>query len=104
MRPEDLFLPNSKWDRAILQHCQRVVGAQLTEGQEPEVAKETLANLHNALVEIIVRPGNWQLDSDGLTIPFQPYAVACYACTPSPVTIPWAELRTYLQPGFVIPK
>jgi uncharacterized protein len=104
MRPEDLFLRNSGWDRAILERCERAVGAELTQGLEPVNAKDTLANLHKALLEIIVNPKNWQLENTGLTIPFQPYAVACYACTPSPVTISWEDLKPFLQPGFVIPK
>jgi hypothetical protein len=30
--------------------------------------------------------------------------VACYACTPNPMTIPWSDLRPYLQPSFVLPQ
>jgi hypothetical protein len=56
------------------------------------------------LREIVVNPRNWRLDSKGMTIAFQTYAVACRACTPDPLTIPWAELKPMLNPEFFVPK
>ena len=48
-------------------------------------------------------PENWRFSGKGLSLVFQPYAIACYACTPPPFTIPWADLKPILNPDFVIP-
>jgi uncharacterized protein YecT (DUF1311 family) len=104
VRAEDLFRSNSGWDTAILGQCENDVSRQLTEQMGADNASTWLADLPKKLHGIILDPRNWVLDGKGLTIPFQPYAVACYACTPNPVTVPWTALQPFLQPGFVVPK
>jgi hypothetical protein len=54
--------------------------------------------------EYIVNPQNWTLKKEGLTFDWQPYAVACFACTPDSTTISWTDLKDYLNPTFQIPK
>jgi uncharacterized protein YecT (DUF1311 family) len=104
VRSEDVFRAGSGWDTSILGQCENDVSRQLTQQMGADNASSWLADLPKALNGIIRDPRNWVLDGKGLTIPFQPYAVACYACTPDPVTIPWAALRPFLQPGFQLPK
>lgn len=104
VRAEDVFRANSGWDTAILGQCENDVSRQLTQQMGADNASSWVADLPKKLNGIIRDPRNWVLDGKGLTIPFQPYAVACYACTPNPVTVPWAALRAFLQPGFVVPK
>jgi uncharacterized protein YecT (DUF1311 family) len=104
LQPEDVFRPNSGWDTSILGQCENDVTRQLTQQMGADNASSWLADLPKALTGIIRDPRNWVLSGKGLTIPFQPYAVACYACTPNPVTVSWTALRPFLQPGFVLPK
>jgi hypothetical protein len=103
MKPEDLFRPGSGWDAALQERCEKEVSRGLREGFG-ENADDMLKELPKALHDIVRTPRSWQLDAKGLTIPFEPYAVACYACTPPPVIIPWADLKPYIQPAFGIPK
>ena len=56
------------------------------------------------LQSIVADPRHWSVGRDGLSVFFNPYEVACYACTPDPLTIPWAELKPYLNPAFEIPQ
>ena len=56
------------------------------------------------LKDVIRNPTSWRLDAKGLTIPIQSNVGTCNACKSSLVTIPWAELKTILNPGFVIPQ
>jgi len=104
LRPEDVFRAGSGWDTAMLGQCENDVSRQLTQQMGADEASSWLADLPKKLGGIIHDPRNWVLDGKGLTIPFQPYAVVCYACTPNPVTVSWAALRPFLQPGFVVPK
>jgi hypothetical protein len=53
---------------------------------------------------IVTNTVDWKLEPAGFSIFFQPYQVACYACTPNPMTISWSDLKPYLQPGFVLPQ
>lgn len=102
MKPEDIFRPNSGWETFLKNRCEKQVAAQLRE----EVGEDdpTVKNLPTALYKIVRNPRSWELDGNGLEFSFEPYEVACRACTPDPVKISWAELKRYLQPGFVIPK
>lgn len=64
-----------------------------------EDPNETAKTLH----KITRDPASWRIDAKGLSIVFQPYAVACYACTPQPFTMSWEQLRPLLNGEFVIP-
>jgi hypothetical protein len=52
---------------------------------------------------IVVDPENWEIDSKGITMIFQTYAVACHACTPEPLLITWQSVQEMLNPEFVRP-
>jgi uncharacterized protein YecT (DUF1311 family) len=104
LKPEDIFRPGSGWDRFLQNRCDQYLHKQLDyDGNSYENFKKP-GEMATTLHGIATSPRSWQLKAKGLTIPFEPYAVACYACTPNPVTIPWAELQPFLQPDFVLPK
>lgn len=95
LRPEDIFRADSQWADALFaateQYLQKAV-----DGYDPE---DTAKTLH----KITSNSESWRIDAKGLSIVFQPYAVACYACTPQPFTMSWEQLRPLLNGEFVIP-
>lgn len=105
LKAEDVFKPNSGWDTWMAGRLDGYLhkaldgesnGDYKTWFPQGDAAKQ----LHG----IVTDPQGWTLEPKGLTIVFQPYEVACYACTPEPLTIAWSELKPYLQPGFSIPR
>jgi len=104
MKPEDIFRPRSGWDGFLQKRCDQFLHKQLDYDGKSYEDFEQPGEMAKTLHGIVGSPRSWSFDGDGLTIPFEPYAVACHACTPPPVTIPWADLKPYIQPSFVIPK
>jgi len=102
LRSEDVFQPNSKWDHLIEEHCLRDLVTVL--GQHYENSYAGAEALPGVLHEIILDPENWKLDAKGLTIIFQDYSIAPRMLHPGPITIPWNDLKPYLQPGFILPR
>lgn len=105
LQPEDVFRAGSGWENALEMRSDKYLHRTLDAGfgqdyrnffQPGEMAKV----LHG----IATDTANWTLDRRGLTFVFQPYEVACYACTPAPLTIPWAVLKPFLDTRFEIPK
>jgi uncharacterized protein len=99
LKPEDVFLPKSGWDtwieKRLDSYLQKVLDSN---GNDQRQYKP------GDLPGIVTNPADWKLDAKGFSIFFQPYQVACYACTPNPMIIPWSELKPYLQPSFVLPQ
>jgi uncharacterized protein len=99
LKPEDVFLPNSGWDtwmeKRLDSYLQKVLDSN---GNDQRQYKP------GDLPGIVTNPGDWKLEPAGFSIFFQPYQVACYACTPDPMTISWTDLKPYLQPSFVLPQ
>ena len=99
LKPEDVFLPKSGWDtwieKRLDSYLQKVLDSN---GNDQRQYKP------GDLPGIVTNPADWKLDAKGFSIFFQPYQVACYACTPQPLVIPWSDLKPYLQPSFVLPK
>jgi uncharacterized protein len=96
LRAEDLFKRDSAWEKALLDKCNQDLAKKLK--------VVGFQDSGNEVDEYIKNPENWTLTTEGLTIEWQPYAVACYACTPDPTTIPLQSLKDYLQPGFQLPQ
>jgi uncharacterized protein len=105
LKPEDVFLPNSGWDTWMEQrldsYLHKALDAQSDGNYQSWFPQGGAAT---ALQGIVTNPGDWNLQPVGFSIFFQPYQVACYACTPDPMIIPWSDLKPYLQPGFVLPQ
>jgi uncharacterized protein YecT (DUF1311 family) len=97
LNPEDVFKKDSGWESAVLGRCNEELLKQGTEKMDDTNETRTLKDL-------IRNPEKWRLDAKGLTIPIQSDVDACNACKSPLMTIPWAELKPLLNPGFVIPE
>ena len=95
LRPDDIFRANSHWGDVLYSSTDQYLRKTLDDYSPKEIGEK----LHG----ITGNPESWQIDERGLSIVFQPYAVACYACTPEPFSIPWNQLRPILNPIFVVP-
>jgi hypothetical protein len=103
LKAEDVFRPDSGWEQALQSRTDAYLHKQLDrDGQNYENFAEP-GEMPKTLNQIVTNPENWRLDAKGLSIVFQPYAVACYACTPPPLAIPWAELKPLMKAEFAVP-
>jgi uncharacterized protein len=104
LKPEDVFRQGSGWDSYLQKQCDQYLHQALDhEGQSYEKFMQP-GEMVKVLRGIVVDPKNWEIDSQGITIVFQTYAVACHACTPAPLLIPWQSVQEMLNPEFVQPK
>lgn len=105
VKSEDVFVPGSGWQALMQQrlgdYLHKTLDAEMLKSYEQFLPPGGMAKV---LHGIAVDPRRWQLDGRGLTLIFQPYEVACYACTPPPMTISWTDLKPYLQPAFALPR
>ena len=106
LKPEDVFNPQSNWREELYNRTDKFLHSQLdTEpggnyqnwDSKPDDMKKTVQ-------ELVTDPNRWQIDEKGITIIFNPYEVACYACTPAPFTMSWPDLKPLLNPTFQIPS
>jgi len=105
LKPEDVFQPKSGWDiwmaKRLDSYLHKTLDSQSNGNYQSWFAQGDAAK---TLQGIVTNPGDWKIEPAGLSIFFQPYQVACYACTPDPLKIPWSDLKPYLQPTFTLPK
>lgn len=105
VRPEDVFRADSDWNTVLYNLCDRYLHKTLDHEFGGDYTTFSAPGTITTRVHAIAAdPQSWRIDDKGLTLVFQPYAVACYACTPDPFTIPWTELKPLLNPGFAVPK
>jgi uncharacterized protein len=105
LKTEDVFLPNSGWDAWMEKRLDSYLHQALDSQSDGNYQSWfPQGNAAQEIRSIVSNPEGWVLNAKGLTLAFQPYEVACYACTPEPLTIPWSDLKPYLQPGFVLPQ
>ena len=103
LKAEDIFVPNSGWDTWMMQRLDAYLHKTLdSESQGDYQSWFPQGQAQKTLLGIVSNPEGWQLNGRGLTLVFQPYEVAGYARTPEPLTIPWSELKPYLQHGFAM--
>lgn len=103
IKPEDVFKAGSGWAQTLQKHTDAYLHRQLDQGSQSYESFLQPGEMQKTLHSIVIDPQSWRLSGKGLSIVFQPYAVACYACTPPPFTIPWADLKPILNPDFVTP-
>jgi Protein of unknown function (DUF3298) len=103
LKPEDVFKTGSSWAQTLQKRTDAYLHHQLDEGGQSYETFVQPGEMQKTLHSIVIDPQSWRLSARGLSIVFQPYAVACYACTPPPFTIPWADLKPILNPDFVTP-
>jgi uncharacterized protein len=103
LKPEDVFRTGSGWDRVLQQICDRDLHKKLDSDDGSYDSYMQPGLMQKTLHDIVVNPRNWKIDKDGVTIPYQVYAVASRVGTPEPTQISWDQLRPYLNPEFTIP-
>jgi len=85
---EDFFLPNSNYLEAVSKYCIAELSKQpFFEGPFTEGANPSLENYRN-----------WNITPDGLMITFDTYQVGPGAAGPQSVTVPYAELKSLIDP------
>lgn len=84
----DLFLVNSNYLETIAAYCTNEISQQpFADTVFMEGAKPTVENYRN-----------WNIAAEGLRITFDEYQVAPYAAGPQSVTVPYAELKSVIDP------
>ncbi|MDE3201991.1 MAG: DUF1311 domain-containing protein [Acidobacteriota bacterium] len=103
LKPLDVFLAGSDWVEALRAACDRDLHKKLD--QEGESYDQWIPNMdmQASIRKIVGDSENWRIDEKGISIVWQPYAVACYACTPEPTLIPWSSLKGIMNSSFAIP-
>jgi hypothetical protein len=92
----DVFRPDSNWQAFL---TQRAV-ADLTR----QFQQDGFAPPQRDVRETATKPHLWLISERGLTILFPPYSFgAPYVMGSADVTIPWADLRPYLNPAAPLP-
>jgi hypothetical protein len=105
LNPEDVFRPNSGWAAWMQKALDAYLHKTLDTGSNGDYQTFLQpGEMPKALHRIVTDPESWKIDHTGLSLTFQPYEVACYACMPQPMTVPWADLKPFLNPSFEIPQ
>jgi uncharacterized protein YecT (DUF1311 family) len=99
LKPDDVFRPHTGWEQFLAVQCDKAARAQLGDMYADNPPPGTIPD---AMFGIVSNPRSWRIDSKGITIAFEPYAIGCHACTPNPVTIHWNALRPFLTPDFAV--
>jgi len=92
----DVFLPTSHWQDFITQRAVTDLARQFQEDGFTPPQRDVR--------ETATKPHLWLISERGLTILFPPYSFgAPYVMGGADVTIPWADLRPYLNPAAPLP-
>jgi len=103
LKQDNLFQLNSGWEAWMKKRVSQIIkDYETTEVKaDPADAEETAALAAGVAVE----SRNWQVDPKGLSLIFSedelPYTDAV---TMPEVTLPWSDLKPYLNPAFEIPR
>ena len=92
IRADDIFKARSGWREALLS----AAGKSLYEDGKP-LFGDRLGDIET---KIVLNPENWYLRADALVIGFPSAYAECHACDSPAVTIPWEELKLYLNSSF----
>jgi uncharacterized protein len=101
LKGSDVFQPGSDWEQQLYHRIDQHLHKALdSDGQKYDNWLNDPKAMQKTVQGIAADPGRWQIDGKGITIVFNPYEVACYACTPEPLTMCWESLKPLLKPGF----
>jgi uncharacterized protein YecT (DUF1311 family) len=93
---EDVFRPDSGWERFLTQRAVAEISRQYREDGFTPPERD--------VQESATKPHLWLITEGGLTILFPPYSFgAPYVMGGTEVSIPWRDLRPYLKPGAPAP-
>ena len=105
LKPEDVFKAQSGWKQSLYARTDKYLHGALDQNSGDNYQSfEQPGQMEKIVRGIAADPGHWQIDKKGITIVFNPYEVACYACTPGSFTMPWESLRPLLNPEFQAPR
>jgi len=104
LKPADLFLPQSNWSTELYKRTNQYLHKKLDSDGESYESFAQPGEMKKTVQALVIDPHRWQIDKEGITIDFEPYEVACYACTPPSFTISWDSLKPLLNPAFQIPR
>jgi hypothetical protein len=88
VRLEQIFLPGSDYLGTIANYC-------IAQLKTRDIGFDAFSSGADPLPE---NYGSWNVTPDGLLITFDPYQVAAYAAGPQEVVIPYAELKSIIDP------
>ena len=88
VRLASLFMPDSDYLQRIANYC-------IAQLKTRNIGFEASASGAQAFPE---NYGNWNITPDGLLITFDEYQVAAYAAGPQEVIVPYAELKSVIDP------
>ena len=103
LKPEDVFNPQSNWRGDLYNRTNQYLHKALDDSGQSYESFGNPEDMKRTVHALAADPTRWQIDHKGITIVFNPYEVACYACTPPPFTMPWESLKPLLNPAFQIP-
>ncbi len=103
LKSSDVFLDSTGWSKILYVRTDKYLHEKLDEdGQD---YRDLLGKVETAKAvrRIVSDPEHWQIDKEGLVLNFNPYEVACYACTPDSFLMKWSTLKPLLNPVFQVP-
>jgi uncharacterized protein YecT (DUF1311 family) len=104
LQSSDIFRPQIYWSNELYNRVNQYLHKTLdADGESYDNWVNDPKGMQKTVRGIAAEPSRWQIDDKGVTIVFNPYEVACYACTPQPFTMSWESLKPLLNPVFVIP-
>jgi uncharacterized protein len=95
----DIFGPGTAWVKPLKERLWRKL---LESGWRPP-ENQSEDDIKSQLEDEFVNPDKWFFTNEGLRISFTAYEGGCYACTPQPITLSWAELKPLLSAQSIAP-
>jgi uncharacterized protein YecT (DUF1311 family) len=95
----DIFGPGTAWVKPLKERLWRKL---LESGWRPP-ENQSEDDIKSQLEDDFVNPDDWFFTNEGLRISFTAYEGGCYACTPQPITLSWAELKPLLSASSAVP-
>lgn len=99
LRVGDVFRAGSGWEGFLTSQCTEGLKRELTVDESYDPVR-----IREALPGVVKQPRNWRLDTRGISVVFQDYAVAPRLLHPAPILIPWPTLKPYLNPAFALAR
>jgi uncharacterized protein len=95
----DLFGPGTAWVKPLKERLWRKL---LESGWRPP-ENQSEDDIKSQLEDDFMNPDEWFFTTEGLRISFTAYEGGCYACTPQPITVSWADLKPLLSAHSIVP-
>jgi uncharacterized protein len=95
----DIFGPDTAWAEPLKERLWRKL---LESGWRPP-ENQSEDDVKSQIEDDFVNPDEWFFTNEGLRISFTAYEGGCYACTPQPITLSWAELKPLLSARSIAP-